>query len=71
MYIFFFCTGHQKKMKEAREKNEPRLGLRIKTGANQTNAPCTMLDLPSPSSEEQILEALKETTPLMTPKIGN
>ncbi|KAF3340791.1 hypothetical protein FCM35_KLT09635 [Carex littledalei] len=65
-------------MKEAREKHEEMksyLGLRIKTGrstdgSNQTNVPCTMLDLPSPSSEEEILEALKETTPLMTPKIG-
>jgi hypothetical protein len=59
-------------MKEAREQHESRLGIRIKTGgSNQTNAPCAMLDLPSPSSEEEILEALKETTPLMTPKIGN
>jgi hypothetical protein len=30
-----------------------------------------MLDLPSTSSEEDILETLKDTTPFMTPKIGN
>lgn len=77
-FFFFFGTDQQKEMKEAREKHEEtksRSGLRIKTGrgidgSNQTNAPCTVLDLPSPSSEEEILAALKETTPLMTPKLG-
>lgn len=78
IWYIFSCTDQQKEMKEAREKHEEMksyLGLRIKTGrnadgSNQTNAPCTMLDLPSPSSEEEILEALKEPTPLMTPKLG-